>query len=465
VKLTTRIVVRALLVMAFALAGVSLLTYELVRVSGRADIDDLLRDEASQLTATLSDQAEAGTDADGVLSAADVEQAAQAALTVHPSGPRHVAAITVGGTRLQASGGPPPLASLLRGDDAPEPDPGRLRTTDTPIGPVRALDVAVTDDAGATVAVVSVLAPLDPSRYAASNALTRAAVAGVVALLVGGTVLTLVVRRSLRPLQELSTAARAITPEELSGRVPVPDSDDEVEELARELNEMLERIDADDRTRRRYLAAVSHEVRTPLTVAEGHLELLEQNQLDPAAAAATVRQELDRLRRVLDDLLAVARGEDEVEIRVGPVFLPDLFAAIGSRVGALGLADRVRIEPAPPAAFTGDQARIEQCVSNLVENAVDHNPPDTSVTIAATIDEDGVAIAVTDNGTGIDPELLPHVREPFVTSRPTGSRRASGLGLTVVDSLTRAQHGRLDLDTGSTGTTATLTYPLEPPVP
>lgn len=462
-RLGTRIVIRSLAVMALALGTVSVLTYEFILVSGRDDLDQFLRRESDQLVAGFVDAAADTAGGDHVLSEPEATEAARTALTVHPSGPRHVAAITVGGTRLQANGGPPAPAALLRGGAAPQLQPGRLRTIDTEVGPIRALDIAVTDSAGATIAVATLLAPLDPSREAATNALTRTAIAGAVALVLAGGLLAVVVRRSLRPLRSLSTAAAAITLDTLAARVPVPDTDDEVRQLAGELNEMLQRLDDNDRTRRRYLAAISHEVRTPLTVAEGHLELLEQHQIDPATAAATVRRELDRLRRVLDDLLAAARGADDVDIRPGPIFLPDLFTAVSARIDALGLTERVRIQPPPAVAFTGDQARIEQSVANLVTNAIDHNPPSTTVDILATTGHSTISIAVADNGTGIDPAILPRVREPFVTTRPSGHQRASGLGLTVVESLTLAQHGTLDLVSGPTGTTATLTYPMEPP--
>lgn len=462
-KLTRRIVVRSLAVLALALATVSVLTYEFVRVSGREDLDRFLRRESDQLIAGFVDAATEYAGADRVLSGPDAMRAARYALAIHPSGPQHAAAITVsGGTRIQATGGPPATAALLRGDAAPAQQPGLLRTIDTEIGPIRALDIAITDASGDTVAVATLLAPLDASRYAATNALTRTLIAGGIALVLAGALLTIIVRRSLRPLRDLSTTAAAIRPDTLTARIPVPDTDDEVQQLATELNEMLERLDHNERTRRRYLAAISHEVRTPLTVAEGHLELLEHEQIDRATGAATVRHELLRLRRVLDDLISVARGLDEVDIRPGPVFLPDLFDAIDTRVEALGLTSRVRLEPAPAIAFTGDQARIEQSITNLINNAIDHNPPTTVVTIAATATADAVSITVADNGKGIDPSILPHVREPFVTTRTTGQGRSSGLGLTVVDSLTIAQHGTLELATGPTGTTATVTYPKEP---
>ena len=462
-KLTRRIVTRALLVMAVALGGVSVLTYELVRVSGRVDVDAFLAGEVELLGAALTDEVARAAGADGVLDAGESQAAARAALVVHPSGPRHVAAITVDGTRLQASGGPPRAAALFRGVEAPSVEPGRIRSIDTTAGPLRILETAVTDTSGNVIGVITVLSPLDPSRDAAMGALMRTALASVIALVLGGAALAIVVRRSLRPLLLVSSAASEISHDDLSARVPVPESGDEVESLALELNDMLERIDDGDRTRHRYLAAISHEVRTPLTVAEGHLELLERHHVDPVTAAATVRHELDRLGRILGDLLSVARRADGIDVRPGPVFLPDLFTDTSGRIDALGLTERVQFDPPPMVAFTGDQARIEQSLINLIQNSIDHNPAGTSVTVTARAVEESVIIDVVDDGAGIDPELLPNVLEPFVTSRPTGQRRTSGLGLTVVEALTRAQLGVLELASSPAGTVASLTYPINPP--
>ncbi|MEZ5263746.1 MAG: HAMP domain-containing protein [Acidimicrobiales bacterium] len=136
---------------------------------------------------------------------------------------------TARASKPRAGRPPPPRCSAA----TPPPPPARaLRTIDTDIGPIRALDVAITDDAGQSIAVATLLAPLDPSRYAATNALTRTLIAGAIALLLAGGLLTVVVRRSLRPLRDLSMTAAAIRPDTLTARVPVPDTNDEVQQLA-----------------------------------------------------------------------------------------------------------------------------------------------------------------------------------------------------------------------------------------
>ncbi len=464
-SLTTRVVLRAVVVMTLALASVCLITYQLVAVSGRNDTDGFLREEAEALGNEFARQATAFGGLDGVLSPPEARQAANTSLTVHPSSVRHVALINVVGIRVTATGGPARLAALSRSRDAPPVEPGRLRSVDTATGTVRVLDLDVIDENGTSLAVVTVFASLDPANDAAASALQRTALAGIIALVVGGVLLGVVVRRTLRPLHRLADAARDITPVDLSTRVPVPDTHDEVAELARDLNAMLERIEDSDTTRQRYLAAVSHEVRTPLAVAEGHLELLETHHdagpEDIADTATTVRRELHRLRRILDDISDIARDPERIDIRTGPVFVPDLFDAINAHVRALGLQERVTLRPAPPCVLVGDQARIEQSLTNLIGNAIDHNPPDTTVEITARVDLDerAVDIVVTDNGSGIADELLPHVFEPFTTTRPAGRHRSSGLGLAVVDTLTRAQHGRVHVDTSPAGTAVTLTYP------
>jgi signal transduction histidine kinase len=464
VKLTARLVGQGIAVMAVVLVGVSLLTLRLVYDAARDDVDEVLREQAAGLVESFAAEATVVQGLDGVLSAPEAAQAAQFALTVRPSGARHVAVITLGDRELQGAGGPSRLDALVRAGDRPSVEVGRLRTADTDIGPLRVLDVEVLDASGSPLATVSTLASLTEARAAAGSARRQALLAGAAGLVIGGVALALVVRRALRGLREVSAAAATITPDQLGVRVPVPVPDDEVAELAREINDMLARIDADDDVRRRYLAAVSHEVRTPLAVAEGHLELLAQGTDDPAVATAaiTVRTELDRLSRILDDLMAIARGREQ-HVRVDPVFLPDMFDSIAQRVRALGQGDLVEVVPPPPVVVDGDQARLEQCVANLIDNAITHTADGTRVTVAATATDASVELSVTDDGDGIDPSVRDRVLEPFVSTRSTGARRSSGLGLAVVDALVRAQHGELTIGSGPEGTSVTIRLPQSAP--
>ncbi|GHD29783.1 sensor histidine kinase [Nocardiopsis kunsanensis] len=453
-KLAGRLVLRSLLVMALVIGGIAALTYELVQVSGRNDVDDLLQQETEFLSDALGDRMPAVAGLDGVVSGPEAEDAARQALTIRPSGGRHVSSVHVNGSRLQSTGGPPGTAALMRGDDAPAPEPGAVRTVDTDIGPVRVLDTAVTDGTGRRVAVLSLASPLDTVHDKAATVLLFTAGTGALGLGVGGTTLWLVVRRTLAPVRTVSAAAKEIRPTDLATRVPVPDTHDEIAELATEINQMLTRIERADTTRRSYLAAISHEVRTPLAVAKGHLELL------GGPEAEIVHAELDRLRQVLEDLMAVARGSDEIDADRGPVFLPDLIEAVRARVRSLPFARSVVFREAVPQVVLGDQDRLEQCLMNLVSNAIDHNPPDVLVTVATQVEEDTAVLTVTDNGSGIDPDVLPHVFEPFVTTRSNESGGLAGLGLAIVRSRVRAQGGQVEIESSSEGSSVHIRLPL-----
>lgn len=453
-NLAGRLILRSLLVMALVIGGITVLTYELVQVSGRNDADELLQEEAGFLSETLGEQLPATAGQDGVVSGPEAEEAARRALTVRPSGERHVSSVHANGVRLQSTGGPSRTAALMRGDDAPRPEPGAVRTERTDAGPLRVLDTAVTDGAGRRVAVISLASPLDTAHEKATTVLLVTAAAGALGLGVGGTTLWLVVRRTLAPVRTVSAAAKEISPTDLATRVPVPDTEDEIAELATEINQMLTRIEEADDTRRRYLAAISHEVRTPLAVAEGHLELLGGPEAD------VVHAELDRLRQVLEDLMAVARGGDEIDAHRGPVFLPDVVEAVRARVRSLPHARSVVFEEPSPQVVLGDQGRLEQCLMNLVANAVDHNSPDVTVTVAARVEADTAVLTVADDGSGIDPDLLPHVFEPFVTTRSEGSGGLSGLGLAIVLARVRAQGGEVEIDSSAEGSSVRIRLPL-----
>lgn len=453
-SLTRRLVLRALTVMVLVIGGVTVLTHQLVLVSGRNDVDDLLRQESALLSDTLGDQLPAAAGLDGMVSGPEAERAAHRALEIRPSGPRHVSLVHVDGVRLQSTGGPAEVAGLMRGDDAPAPAPGVARTVDTDVGRVRVLDTPLTDAADEKIAVITVAAPLDTVQDTATTVLLFTAVAGAIGIGGGGAALWLVVRRTLAPVRKVSAAAQRISPTDLATRVPVPDTEDEIAELATEINRMLTRIEQADTGRRRYLAAISHEIRTPLAVAEGHLELL------GGPEAEIVHAELERLRRVLEDLMAVARGGDGIDADRGPVFLPDLFEAVRARVRSLSHARSVVFHEAAPQVVLGDQARLEQCLMNLVSNAIDHNPPHVLVHVATRVEGDTVALTVTDDGNGIDPDVLPLVFEPFVTTRPNEAGGLVGLGLSIVRSLVTAQGGDVDVESGPEGTTVRILLPL-----
>jgi len=466
-RLPTRIAAIGVAALALTVAVVALLTYQIVRVSGLRDVDRLLRQEREELEASFPPLL-APAEADG-LTDDDLRRAAQQYLAIHPGSDRHMTAITVAGDTFTTREGPEELVALRERDALPPADPGRLRTVDTDEGPVRVLSMALRAG-GREVGVATVASPLDEVREDALTSLVRVAATGAVGLVLGGVALTLGTRRALRPVATLADTARRTGAGDRGARAPETGGDDELSALAREINRMLDRIDADDEERRRLVAAVSHELRTPLAVTRGHLELFEAMAgEDPAAAAevaATTRAELDRIARIVDDLGAIARGASGADVVVGPVFAPDVLDELRRRVAGLGLED-IEIADPPPVVVRADEGRLAQSLLNLAVNARTHTPPGTRVRVTATVeDADGatdggwLVLAVADDGPGIDPAVRDRAFEPFVTTRASG-RRSTGLGLPVVKTLTEAQGGTVELDTGPSGTTVRIRVRLD----
>lgn len=467
--LHVRLTAVALAVMTATLVGAALATAELIRVGDRTSLDQLLLDEADLLRRDLPDLVAQQAGTDGAVSADEAALAAQAYLKLHDGSARHLVVLQTEG-RVQRSSGPAPLVRLTGAQQLPEGRAGELSTAASLEGDVRVLNTPI-EAGGQQVGTALLVGSLEPGRQQARDALERIALTGGLGLLLGGAVLVVAVRRATAPLRHLARAARdvdlAALPER-PVRLPGADRGDEVGVVAAEVERMLARISRDEALRRQLLAAVSHELRTPLAVAQGHLEVFEltasQQDDDAAATAAVLRRELDRLRRIVDDLTAVTRGGSADAAAVDAVFVPDLLAAVAERSRGLGLAD-VEVQPerdAPPVVVVGDEDRMVQALLNLVLNARTHTPPGTRVRVSARVRDDGwVVLDVVDDGPGMDPAVADVAFEPFVTTRDSGDQRGSGLGLSVVRAVTLAQGGRVDLATGPSGTTVSLAFPQE----
>jgi two-component system OmpR family sensor kinase len=301
-------------------------------------------------------------------------------------------------------------------------------------------------------------------------------------LLVGAAVLALLgglgyvaVRTSLRPLEEVETAAAEIAAGDLSRRVPESDPRTEVGRLSGAFNGMVDQIEAAFRAReasesaavasedrmRRFVADASHELRTPLTSIRGFAELYRQGAVrEPAELDRMMRRvedEAARMGLLVEDLLLLARLDQARPLRAEPVDLLDVVtdAAHDARVLA---PDRqvdldVRGDQAP--VVLGDDARLRQVVTNLVTNALTHTPAGTPVAVTletvAGDDPEGpgrVRVGVHDQGPGLTAEERDRVFERFYRADPSRTRAAggSGLGLSIVAALVAAHGGRVTVE-------------------
>jgi signal transduction histidine kinase len=280
----------------------------------------------------------------------------------------------------------------------------------------------------------------------------------------GGAVLALlaglfVARRAMRPIAELTEAAREIErTRDPSRRLPFPEAEDEVAELARTLDGMLAALDASRSEteamlirQREFIADASHELRTPLTSVLANLELLSEEltgeQADTAHAALRSTR---RMRRLVGDLLLLARADAK---RTQPQRPTDLAKVLVEAAGELEpVADGHELSvDAEPAIVSGARDDLHRLTLNLLENAIRHTPPGTHIR-ASTVAVDGSAVlTVEDDGPGVPPELEQRVFERFVRGARDGGR-GSGLGLAIVRAVVEAHGGTVSLERPEAGT-------------
>jgi signal transduction histidine kinase len=270
----------------------------------------------------------------------------------------------------------------------------------------------------------------------------------------------------------MTDEAAAISVDRLDDRVEVPPTMDEIGRLAVTLNSMLERIQTASDRQRAFVSDASHELRTPLAIMRAELDvsLGTPNLSDePRATLLSAREETDRMARLVENLLLLARmDEGALSLAHEPFDLRDVTK---TAVGDLSiLADergiRITVSAGPPVIVAGDAARTEQVVRNLLENAIKHSPQGAAVSAAVEGDRTSGHVVVADTGAGIPPDALPHIFERFYRVDTARSREGggSGLGLAIVRELVQAQGGTVSASSDGSGTRMTCSFPAASPV-
>ena len=259
-------------VMAVTLLMAAFLTYQLIRVGDRQELDRVLRQELDEVELSLPGKLQAAAGGDATALSAEADLAVERFLAVNPGSARHLTVIRIGATTLSTRDGPPALKRLQRQATLPDGEPGSLVTVDSDAGPVRVLSSPLMA-ADQQLGSVTISGPLSDGLAQANEAFVRIILAGAIGLVLGGLLLLLAVRRALRPVRELASAAWSVDLSDLRTRLREPDRLDEVGLMAHEFNRMLDRVDEGERQRKQLISAVFHELRTPLAVARGHLEI------------------------------------------------------------------------------------------------------------------------------------------------------------------------------------------------
>lgn len=275
-------------------------------------------------------------------------------------------------------------------------------------------------------------------------------------------------RRVQRSTAAVAESAVDIASGQYRARVPSPGLGSEFDLLATTINELAERLGDVETTRRRILADLAHEMRTPLASIEAHLEAVEDGvrELDEATLAV-LHSDTSRLQRLAEDISAVSQAEEgRLESRPVPTMAGTLLesaaAAARDAFDAKGVALLVDADTVAGPALV-DPQRMAQVLGNLLDNALRHTPPGGTVKLTVgQPDRRWVELKVGDTGEGIDPAHLPHVFERFyrADAARARSRGGSGIGLTISRALVEAHGGRLSASSGGLGAGATFTVRL-----
>ncbi|MFG2935957.1 sensor histidine kinase [Streptomyces sp. NPDC048282] len=296
-----------------------------------------------------------------------------------------------------------------------------------------------------------------------ANTVRIAGIAGLVLTLTVA-VTALVGRRLVRPLRALTSAAQSSPDTHV--RVPVT-TRGEIGYLAAAFNDLSARRERIEEQRKSMVSDIAHELRTPLSNIRIWLEAVQDGIAEPDhVLASSLLEEAHQLQHIIDDLQDLAAADaGALRLHAEPVYVRDLLDQVASSHRAqedmAGIHLTVRTDGDP--VLGADPVRLRQAVTNLVSNAVRHSPPGGTVTLSASQPPGEVVIEVSDTGTGISPEDLPHVFDRFWRAEKSRSRRTggTGLGLAIVRQLTHAHGGTVEVrSTLGAGTVFTLRLPV-----
>lgn len=344
---------------------------------------------------------------------------------------------------------------------ATTPSP-ELRTDETPVGELRSLTVPVASNDGEMLGVFVVARFPAGERAEVDEAVRVAATVGIAAFIVAALVAWAIAGRVLAPLRNLADAAAEIDQRDLSHRIDVKGSG-EIAELGHRFNAMVDRVENAFATQRAFLDDAGHELRTPITVLQGHLELVEPDGQLPADTRALLLDELDRMNRIVEDLLIIATSDRPDFVKAAPVDIADLTMDIVDKARPLARRDW-RVAAGALVVAELDRQRIVQAWMNLARNAAQHTTDGDTITVFSRARGRVLEIGVADTGEGVPAADRERIFERFArgaSSRRTNSDGA-GLGLAITHAIAVAHGGTVRLDdTPGGGATFTIELPLD----
>lgn len=308
---------------------------------------------------------------------------------------------------------------------------------DTEVGNARYVVVPVSsaERSGALVAIIFSDQDSAPMR----DLLFRFVLIAVFALIGMLAIGYLVAGRIFRPIQSLTDFAKEVGEDQLQTRLPLTGSGDELDQLASEFNRMLQRLEEAFRSQKEFVDIAGHELRTPLTIVRGHLDLMQQNPAETESSMPIIRDELERMSRLVQDLQTLTKASSPDFVQLAEVDLVALAADLKSKI--MTLTKRKISVDADKGEWNLDAQRISQAVLQLVENAIKYTPARSKIGVSIQLGEESLSISVSDNGPGVPAELRGQIWEPFVRGKGQQNIEGSGIGLSLVLAVARAHGG------------------------
>jgi two-component system, OmpR family, heavy metal sensor histidine kinase CusS len=272
---------------------------------------------------------------------------------------------------------------------------------------------------------------------------------------------------ALRPLTRLSAAVHTIDVDTLQRRLPVRGAGDELDDVARAFNATLSRLEHAVGEMRQFSAALAHELRTPLSALRGEIELaLRKPGTDDSQRTTLVSQieEIDRLKRLIDQILTLARAEvGQIPVNVAAVDLSALATMVVEQLEPVADARGIELrgESRGPVVVAGDAAWLERLLLNLIDNALKFTSPGGRVRVIVGREGPGAMLQVVDTGAGMTPEVVSHAFERFYRGDPARSSTAgAGLGLSLVQWIVDRHDGTIAIESAlGQGTTVHVSFP------
>jgi heavy metal sensor kinase len=281
----------------------------------------------------------------------------------------------------------------------------------------------------------------------------------------------LLARRALKPVDIMTQAALRISGEHLGARLQETGSGDELDRLAKTLNDMLRRLDDAFHQMRQFSADASHELQTPLTILKGEMEVALRSQRSPEEYQRVLEsglEEIDRISHLVEGLLLLARADAGVlRLDLRPVELKELLQEIYEQMKVVADDHSIRFHPSllEPVSVRGDREHLRRLLLNLVNNAIKYTPAGGEVILSLQSEKNWASLKISDTGIGLSKDEQERIFSRFHRATETRSRdeKGVGLGLSIARSIAEAHGGRIQVEsTPGQGSTFTVLLPANP---